>query len=215
MSIPSNRAVRGGDVTTMERRLNLRPVDMQWLLGANTHTYYSMIKGGGVSDDAKDLGIAQALILRCLDRDASTLPMIRPPRVSELYALCQRIDPDFSKRHFAVLLGRDGATGYRWLAKDSGKVMRQEALRWATVVWIKLQATPQHKQKVALDELYDMVILEASLLGYDPKVLREKFRFFNPQLAAANKGKKPAPKAVPTAAERKARASKASARKTK
>lgn len=182
-----NKPVRGDDILAWERAAGLDAADVQWILGVTPQAYYSLRKRRDppMANPAKPgrpkPALAQAMVMRILSDDPSLIPVPKCPTPIELYRLCHEIDPDFSQRHLAVLLGRDGTAAYKWL-RGSGSgtaksTMRMEVRRLALIVQLKLESTPKAQRKRALTELFDQVVLEASLRGYDPKILRERFRF--------------------------------------
>jgi hypothetical protein len=177
--IPEDRPVRGTDFRVLERTYGLRTHDMMFLLGLMPQVFYAL-KQSNTSPHAGDPqrpSITQAIMLRLLAKDRDLLPLPRPPSPQELMDLCVEIDPSFTARHLAVLLGRDGTAGYKWLGRSDGVSMRVEVERLMLVVWLKLTATPVAQRKRALQMLMDVVVQEATLRGYDHEQLRTRFRF--------------------------------------
>lgn len=186
MSEREQRAVRGRDIATLERKHDLRAADVQWLLGVTSPTYNHWSNGTEKKTDGtpvKRLGITQAVVIRVLIEDPSMSPLIMPPSLTALYELIQAIDPEFTPRDFGVLMGRSGSAGYRWLRRGSARPMRQEAQRWMTMIWLRLSredtttTTGRRKAQKALKDLRDLVVDEAILRGCDPVILAEKYRF--------------------------------------
>lgn len=179
--IPKDRPVRGSDIKVVERSFGLRTPDMMYLLGVMPQAYYALKKSNASptagSLDRQRPTITQAVMLRVLSEDRGLLPIPRAPTAKELFDLCREIDSSFTARHLAVLLGRDGTAGYKWIGRSEGSSMRIEVERLMLVYWLKLNSTPVTQRKRVLQLLMDNVVQEAIVRGYDHELLRSRFRF--------------------------------------
>ncbi|XAI97056.1 hypothetical protein [Dolichospermum phage Dfl-JY45] len=191
--IPKDRPVRGSDFQVMERAFGLRAPDMMYLLGLMPQAYYALKKNNALpsagSLDKQRPSITQAVMLRVLSEDRDVLPIPRAPTAKELFDLCKDIDETFTARHLAVLLGRDGTAGYKWIGRSEGSSMRLEVERLMLLYWLKLNSTPVSQRKRVLQMFMDNVVQEAIARGYDHELLRSRFRFQPARVAKQSEAK--------------------------
>jgi len=203
--IPKNRPVVGQDFANVARDLDIKTPDMIYLVGSMPQPYYTLTQRTEMphasTPGQQRPSITQAILLRLISEDPSLLPLPRSPDIKVLFELCQSIDSSFTRRHLAVLLGRDGTAGYKWLAQEGRSPMRQEVERLKLIIWNKLTSTPVAQRNRALQMMMDVVALEAQLRGFDHAMLRTRFRF---KAAKPPAGPKPAATAA-TAATKKRR----------
>ena len=74
--------------------------------------------------------------------------------------------------------------------------MRLEVERLMLVYWLKLTSTPVSQRRKVLDVMMDIVVREATLRGYDPELLRTRFRFQPARVGKAMDPKKAKPGTV-------------------
>lgn len=174
----------------MKDMLGLGPMDMQWLIAARPTEYYAFVSGRADTTGAAEgkgkrgarvarLGMAQAMILRMLSlRGEEALLIPRSPTLGEFHAFLIEIDPEFeNERRLGVLLGRDGTAGYRWVKRASSNPLRAENQQWMHMIWNLLHAASASGRRALLNEIFERVVNEAALRGYDPVHLKQHFNF--------------------------------------
>lgn len=204
-----DKPVRGSDINRVERLLGYSQIDMQWLLGVPPGEYYRL-RSETPGDDpasgegATGLSISQAMVLRTLADPEADSPIPQAPGIGEFYEfLSKNCNSDFTPRHLGVLLGRDGTAGYRWMRSARNGIqmaIRAEGARWMMLIYHRLKSIrTREDRKLALMEMYEAVIREAELRGYDPDHLRRKFELRRSKAAtgrAKRSGKRTAAKAA-------------------
>lgn len=176
-SISKDHPVENGDVAPIARHRNLTTMDVQWVLGMGSS---ESLSSKTMDEPIKE--VQRAFILRLLAIDPSSNLLPRTPTVDEVLALCEGCDPSFTKRDFGVLMGRQGASTYRWLAKSgdqtTSRVLPFSGERWMTMIHRVLsQATTVAARRVKLNELRQLVFDEAEARGFDREILLTRYQW--------------------------------------
>lgn len=163
--------MRGQDLYVLAGKFALRPMDLQWLIGK---TDIAALYRDRRNQNKPVPSVVAALIMRFLLEHPDQMPLPALFRVDDFYRLCVSIDPDFTPRELGVLLGRDGAAGYRWLRDPDGKVMRLENYRWMMLIHRYLVERPGARERFKrLREIQSIINIEADARGFDTEILED------------------------------------------
>jgi hypothetical protein len=146
-----------------------RNTDLQWMLGAPP-MMMGTLRNGSKNGDMVVPGICRAVIIRHLlgSPEDSPLPGEQSPKL-----LFERINTfmTMSRAEFAVLLGRSGISGHRWLSEsprdDVGASLDVERL--VLVINLALDRAGRRKQDLlrVVEHFRALMLREAQGRGYD------------------------------------------------
>ena len=113
--IPTDRPVHGKDLDTVRQQLGLLTSDACWLFGLSMTRWMQTVR------QAPDLPVKDptlALLVRFLDAHPESCPLPKFPGVPEMFELVNSAQETGQKK-FAVLMGSEGTSTYRWMSGGS------------------------------------------------------------------------------------------------
>lgn len=142
-----DRPVTGADLIELRERLRLSLADMLWLFGM------SMNKWAQYTVKSRDLPVADEtveILARLLDRFPE-LSLIPPePDLPQLLEHLSKIRGEpTSLKHFAILFGRQGSTGHRWISQ--GTRLPPALTHLAQTVLRGIQSDPAHEAQLVAE----------------------------------------------------------------
>lgn len=190
--IPSSRPVRYTDIRMLQHVLSETKADTLLTVGLQPGELRRLEKGD------KPMDLAVAMTTRVLMEMGDVVsPLRRTPTLSEFCELLEGIDPIWKTepQRIPVLLGRDRTAIFRWRKRaDAAMALPTGIRRWMQTIWNVLHVTSRVDQRRVLKRLWDVMIAENAMRGYDPDALRTRYAHVIIDEGASRKRAKPAPR---------------------
>ncbi len=175
--IPSSRPVRYTDIRMLQHVLSETKADTLLTVGLQPGELRRLEKGD------KQMDLAVAMTTRVLMEMGDVVsPLRRTPTLVEFCELLESIDPIWKTepQRIPVLLGRDRTAIFRWRKRaDAAMALPTGIRRWMQTIWYTLHDTQRVDQRAyqrrILKRLWDMMIAENAMRGYDPDALRTRY----------------------------------------
>lgn len=142
-TIPSNRAVRGRDLKTVQEMHNLSVQDVCYLLSISMNKWSTLVNKGANEPISS---VPLAMLVRALVENPTIdiLPMF--PEAQELFDLINEVYP-IDWKSFGVMLGAEASAGSRWKKPNARPV--PGVRRLMLVLKLMLKACDSKRDKAA------------------------------------------------------------------